>query len=497
MNHKRQVTGFWHMIRVVTLLGIVMPIYGEETTSDVQRAKQKYSFLVLVPETFLGRQQVPDPAGETEIIHRFRLHGYKVVDDPTLAIIRYSNEIERIWGGETNLARMYGTRFNAHFLVIGSAFSEFSRRINGFFSCRARLEARVIRTDFGEVPNITLGDVITAIGLESAAVDVSESIAAKRALKSVAADVADALLVEIDKLLGFKPTVIEKPQERPIRIAVIEFENKTKHYRVDTGALRDYLVAGLASAGVLEVVDRASMEQILKELGLSLSGLLDPETAAKVGKMLGADNVVTGTVRSKIKGRKTYIPIPLPFQFRKEYENKEKTIWIPIPFSIRIGYRIKTEVGLQVIEVASAKVFKAFNERAVKKTKSRVSEFDIRECAKKCVDELIKKMLPEARVAKVTGDYIYINAGRDKGVQISESFRVWREVGVIRCPETGKVIGKETRQIGTIRIVEVDKKLSKGVVVSKNQGETFKINDIAKSILQSSRPVSEHNNNEY
>jgi len=46
----------------------------------------------------------------------------------------------------------------------------------------------------------------------------------------------------------------------------------------------------------MKVVEREKMEQVLNELGKSFSGMLDFSTAAEIGKMLGVEAIVVGTV---------------------------------------------------------------------------------------------------------------------------------------------------------------------------------------------------------
>lgn len=46
----------------------------------------------------------------------------------------------------------------------------------------------------------------------------------------------------------------------------------------------------------LEVVERGRLEEVLREQKLGARGVLDPVTAKKIGNILGADAVVTGTV---------------------------------------------------------------------------------------------------------------------------------------------------------------------------------------------------------
>ncbi len=53
----------------------------------------------------------------------------------------------------------------------------------------------------------------------------------------------------------------------------------------------------LVNAGKLLIIERSRLDQVLKEQNLSLSGALDASTAARIGKLLSVDAVITGTIR--------------------------------------------------------------------------------------------------------------------------------------------------------------------------------------------------------
>lgn len=55
-------------------------------------------------------------------------------------------------------------------------------------------------------------------------------------------------------------------------------------------------VALAASSKRIEVIDRTHLKVILQENKLSTTGLIDPGTARKLGKIAGADTLVTGTI---------------------------------------------------------------------------------------------------------------------------------------------------------------------------------------------------------
>ncbi len=56
------------------------------------------------------------------------------------------------------------------------------------------------------------------------------------------------------------------------------------------------LTSEISATPGLEVVERGRLDEVLKEQKLGARGVLDPVTAKKIGNILGADAVVTGTV---------------------------------------------------------------------------------------------------------------------------------------------------------------------------------------------------------
>jgi curli biogenesis system outer membrane secretion channel CsgG len=56
------------------------------------------------------------------------------------------------------------------------------------------------------------------------------------------------------------------------------------------------LTTALFDSGRYEVVDRQNLDKVLLELRLSSSSLVEPETAVKAGKLLGASAVVVGSI---------------------------------------------------------------------------------------------------------------------------------------------------------------------------------------------------------
>ena len=80
------------------------------------------------------------------------------------------------------------------------------------------------------------------------------------------------------------------------RLAIIYFDNSGGDPSLDKlkKGLADMLITDLSNINMLDIVERDKLEAILKEQKLSNSKEFDPNTAAKVGKLLGAQVILTG-----------------------------------------------------------------------------------------------------------------------------------------------------------------------------------------------------------
>ena len=91
--------------------------------------------------------------------------------------------------------------------------------------------------------------------------------------------------------------------DAPLVVAIVPFESvHIDGQRLDAAqpaakAMEELLQSQVSDAEQITLVERARIDQVLKEQSLALSGLVDPATAARVGQLLKADVVVVGRVR--------------------------------------------------------------------------------------------------------------------------------------------------------------------------------------------------------
>ena len=84
-----------------------------------------------------------------------------------------------------------------------------------------------------------------------------------------------------------------------LRVAVLDFENNStwRWWGDKLGeAAADVFVTSLMETGQFSVIEREKIEGVMIEQDFGASGRVTPQTAAKIGKLLGVDLLLTGSV---------------------------------------------------------------------------------------------------------------------------------------------------------------------------------------------------------
>jgi TolB-like protein len=106
--------------------------------------------------------------------------------------------------------------------------------------------------------------------------------------------------------LALPTMALAQADNRPV-VVVFQFENSSigagsaEFAGVKTG-IQDLLITDLASNPKVRIVDRSHINEIMAEQKLSKDGAVDPATAVRLGKILGAQYAVTGGFMSDGRG---------------------------------------------------------------------------------------------------------------------------------------------------------------------------------------------------
>ncbi len=224
------------------------------------------------------------------------------------------------------------------------------------------------------------------------------------------------------------------------RVAVIDFEQKAfqEFQGKQIGEIvAEWLITSMANTGRFEVVERAQLQKVMQEQQLGVSGMINQETAAKMGDLLGVKVIVSGSV----------------IQIGNTYDVNARLI------SVQDGSIIKAErirgVGLDGVERLMDSLADSF-----------------------------KKEFPlEGYVVMVSGKRAMIDLGRVNGVEPGMRFFVLRKGAPVRHPVTGKMLAGEDIKIGEMIIQHAEREASWAEIVQQELGISIAAGNLAKQAL--------------
>ena len=258
-----------------------------------------------------------------------------------------------------------------------------------------------------------------------------------------------------------------------LRVAVMDFENTTHGGSKVGGMASDMLATELVKSGKFDIYERSRLESIMKEQNLAGSGRFDPTTAAKIGKIIGVQYIIIGSVTKNEESKDG-------FGFDKFKLGKKN-------FHAGVDAKMVDTDNAQIVLACSASHTKAsigvsadgrtFNSGDPSKTEAM-------RCA---VAELVQKInnhpwiLAQTKidilVADVDGDTIALNNGRSAGLSDGQQVTISRVKKIIKDPRTGKVIKVRYKKVGAIVLNMVEYAYAEGKVIS---GSGFQVGDIVK-----------------
>lgn len=264
------------------------------------------------------------------------------------------------------------------------------------------------------------------------------------------------------------------------RVAVMDFDNKSQHggWRLGHGA-SDILTTELVKTGKFSVMERNKLASIMKEQDLGASGRFDTSTAARIGKIIGVEYIITGAVTeygmSSVGGGGRGVDVG-----KKGYH---------ATVDIRMVNATTGEIVFADSESAnkssvSVKVFgigggEKFNEKKA----TGVMRVAITKLAKKITSTPLKSESKKSAasgpvlIADVDGNIIALNKGSNTGLKTGQKVNISRKGKVIKDPQTGKILKTKYIKIGAIKLTEVEESYSEGEIIS---GTGFQVGDLVK-----------------
>jgi curli biogenesis system outer membrane secretion channel CsgG len=264
----------------------------------------------------------------------------------------------------------------------------------------------------------------------------------------------------------------------------------------------------LAQDGKYRIVERQKLQKVLSEQDLGASNRVKQGTNAKIGRVIGADAILMGTItvfgtdtrNNRVNaGAATGGRLGGVLGGISVGKKSDKAI-------VEISYRLIDAESSEVIAVGEARGeskrtsngfgvagFKggAGGAGGVDMSSSNFLETVIGEATVDCVNKLAeianskdqqiapKSSEVEAKIAEIAGNKIYLAAGGNDGVQQCDRFEVSRVIKEIKDPSTGEVLDLQVEKVGELMVMEVRDKIS---IAYFNGSSMPKVGYVAKKI---------------
>ena len=302
---------------------------------------------------------------------------------------------------------------------------------------------------------------------------------------------------------------------RKKRVAILDFDYGTvRSYvaglfgtDVDVGkGISDLLVKHLVKDGTYTVVERKMLDKILAEQNFSNSDRANPASAAQIGKILGLDAIIVGTItqfggetkETKVGGVGGGLG---RFGLGGVGTKKSKAI-------VTVDARIIDIDTAEILAVADGKGeskrestslvgggggWGGFGAGGVDFSTSGFQETIIGEAVKAAVEQMstglissndrlrIRTVVVEGLVAAVDAGVVVLNVGAKAGLKVGDRLSVERVTREIKDPATGQVIRRLTNKLGVVEVTELD---DISAVCKIVEGADFKVGDAAKTVTQ-------------
>jgi curli biogenesis system outer membrane secretion channel CsgG len=282
-------------------------------------------------------------------------------------------------------------------------------------------------------------------------------------------------------------TLCAQPKKR---VAVLDFDYATVRSSVaaiwgtdrDVGkGVADLLVEKLVQGGVYTVVERKAIDKVLAEQNFSVSDRVDPTTAAKIGRILGVDAIIIGSITQFGRDDKATTLGGLGSIGRRYglggVQRREAKAVVEVTarmistdtaeiLAVGHGQGESTRSGTSLLGAGGSSG--GAGAGAYDMTSKNFAATLIGEAVHKAVGQLSQELeagaskLP-ARVVQVngliadaSGNTVILNVGSRAGVKVGDRLQVRRKIREVRDPATGKVIRALEDTIGQVVITEVD-----------------------------------------
>jgi len=262
-----------------------------------------------------------------------------------------------------------------------------------------------------------------------------------------------------------------------LRVGVVNFQNKTPSKVLGIGeAAAEILGTILQKTERFIVIPQQDIDSILAQQRMGATGIISPDTAAKMGEIMGLNAIVTGSISAYSETEEGYDYLVS--------KGKKQIARVTVDYRI-----VDTTTGVQLMADSGAGIYEKKAGSVLGMGTKAAYDTDLRDGAlRDALNKAMVNMMKQlgrrkwnGRVAQVDGTSLYINAGQKTGLNVGDKLDVFRPGKEIIDPVTRQKLGTTENKIGQALVQQNDigdqSDLSIAVPTS---GMGFKPGDIVK-----------------
>ena len=194
-----------------------------------------------------------------------------------------------------------------------------------------------------------------------------------------------------------------------------------------------------------DVMERAKLEPVMKELDLVGMGYMDLQKVAKVGQMLNADLIVVPEIQLvRISLEEKEIPF---------VPKKRVTLGASLRSSLRVvDVRTTRVVSSGTLETLYSEPGDRAGQDPLRASVAFVDNF-LAAAAQKEVSRIADDIFP-IRVVSVAGNRLWLNRG-ERTIEVGEVLKILHPSDPIEDPSTKQILGYNAQCVAWVRVVEV------------------------------------------
>jgi curli biogenesis system outer membrane secretion channel CsgG len=229
--------------------------------------------------------------------------------------------------------------------------------------------------------------------------------------------------------------------------------------------MTEMLTTALMKTNRFIVLERSVMDKVVSEQDFGASGRVNAETAPKVGKIIGAQAMITGDItefsysQSSMGGN---------LQVLHGFGAKSDKVTALVAVDIRVidaatgevlaSERAQGKAQMSNVSAAVTAGSSNFSVAAGENTPLGQATRQALQGAAAAIVAGMQKARWSARVIDFRNGMLYVNAGSEMGIQPGMELAVFRPQEVLVDPDTGKSIGTPDEKIGTVVVDSVQEK---------------------------------------